>query len=220
MGTVGDAVLDGWTLADDRVESERFRRPERQFQFLAGRALLRRLLSRATGTPSWRIKRDGEGRPVALDAAGRPGPDVSISHAGRWVACAVARGGRIGVDVEVPNPRRDALALARACLSPAEGEAVAREGEPALLRAWTVREALAKAMGGGVMRALELRLPPDLPPHSAAVVLDGRRWAVAELAGAQFHLALAWEPPGWAGDPAGAASGALGAAWASIHRPT
>ena len=41
------------------------------------------------------------------------GAHFSISHSGHWVACALSGTTRLGLDIELCDPRRDVLALAR-----------------------------------------------------------------------------------------------------------
>ena len=119
----------------------------RRRQSLMGRTLAQNLLPPG----EWRIVAEsagGEsaGRPVVLGPDGMPGPDLSISHSGQWVAAAMAQEGRIGIDVETPRAGRNCLGMAQAYFSQAECNVVEAEGQPALLAFWTMREAIAKAL--------------------------------------------------------------------------
>lgn len=145
----------------------------------------------------WKIESDRDGRPIVTDADGLAGPDLSISHSGRWVAAALAEHGRIGVDVEVPRPGRNALGIARAYLSEGERDAVAKDGEPALLAFWTMREAIAKLSGGGLPRALALDGAPLLDGRDAVCFGPGAPcpWVVAHRTHGGVHMAIAWSIP-------------------------
>ncbi|MEO0034499.1 MAG: hypothetical protein RLZZ501_522 [Pseudomonadota bacterium] len=166
----------------------------------AGRAARRRWQSEAARllalgllpAGAWQIATDPDGRPRLVDGTGRAGPDLSFSHRDGWVAAAVAARGRVGIDLETPRPGRDPLAFARVWLSPPEIALVAAEGEPALLALWTMREALAKAGGGGLAAALAA---------DGAALIAGRDglcrlgpWRVGHRALGAAHLALAWRP--------------------------
>jgi hypothetical protein len=156
-------------------------------EILLGRLLLRAALDRAG--------RDLGLGAVTLSAQGRPElpagyGDVSIAHADGFVVCVWSGEGRIGIDVE---PHRT--------LDPAEYEAVLSPGERgfiaaapdqshALLRAWTLKEAIAKAAGPGMSAAT---LPDLAGPRPVAY--DGRHWHLRHLDHAGFALALAFDRP-------------------------
>jgi phosphopantetheinyl transferase len=197
-GDEAQTLLNRHAIDDDGAEAEKHVRVLRRKQTLVGRAALRRLLADATGIAGarWRLTRDPNGRPVAQHPDGGIAPEISLSHSGRWAACAVASTGSIGIDIEVPNGRRDANGIA-SFLSDTERMAVAREGEAALLDFWTMREALAKASGGTVLNALALdgsgliAARNRVSPQS----IDGRDYAIGQLAQAAFHIAIAWWVP-------------------------
>ncbi len=101
------------------------------------------------------IQRDGWGRPYVAWPGGL-GVDFSLSHSGRWVACALTGLGRVGVDVQAVaelNP-----AGIRSSLSPAEENLLWRRppaSRPRLLAAlWTLKEAHLKCRGGKPSRSL------------------------------------------------------------------
>jgi phosphopantetheinyl transferase len=172
-----------------------------------------RILARDLLPPGdWRITADGDGRPVILDSDDRPGPDLSISHSGRWVAAALADQGRIGVDLEVPRPGRDILGIAERYFSQAECRVVAAEGEPALLAFWTMREAIAKALGGGLAQALALDGTGLVGGRNGSCREDDL-WAVAHQDCGDVHLAVAWSVAAAAPE----LPGLLDAAFRALH---
>jgi phosphopantetheinyl transferase len=189
-------LLQAPALQDDLISAQRHYRPLRRQQFVASRRLLRDQLAVATGVPAarWRITAEANGRPVVVGPGRKAGPDVSLSHSGSRVAAAVARKGRIGVDLETAREGRPFQAMAEAALSPAEQDLVARHGEPAFLRFWTLREAIGKAKGGGFESALALdgtRLV-DVGRHPVVADIEGTPYALAHCALVNGSLAVAW----------------------------
>jgi phosphopantetheinyl transferase len=191
-------------------------RPSRREQSLAARIGLRQLLSQTTGR-DWIIGAEPNGRPTATAEDGALGPDISLAHSGNWAACALAMTGRIGIDIEVPRPRSNAIEIAQAYFSHEEQRAVAAEGEDAFLAFWTLREAMAKADGGGMAFALGLDGADLATSRNGAVLLHrkGQRWVIAHRGGADFHLAVAWAPPAELSGPEGMLATALGRCFSS-----
>lgn len=189
----------------------------RRAQSDAARRLAGALLAEATGVAGWRILRDDDGRPRAAAEGAATLPDIALSHSGAWAAAALCRGGRIGVDIEVPRGR-DSGAIAAAFLSAPEQAAVGREGEAALLAFWTLREAVAKALGGGLAEALGFDGTLLAGARDGARLFDlgGCRVAVAHVADPRLHLALAWVPDACAGAPEAVLAEALKAALAAM----
>ncbi|MDY0973652.1 4'-phosphopantetheinyl transferase superfamily protein [Massilia sp. CFBP9012] len=148
--TVAPDVLErhaAWMGTSERERCMRFVRPERQRQFIVGRALLRRALAGLLKT-----------EPAAIGLAERPGlapallmvADVgfSISHSGRWVACAAGAGISLGLDIERTDRERDFMSLAEHAFS-VEEVAILRDSEPAcrqaaFYRMWCAHEARIK----------------------------------------------------------------------------
>lgn len=73
-----------------------------------------------------------------------------MAHSGPLLACAATLLGPIGVDIERPRPGRDLTGIADAAFGPAEIRRSACGGPAAFYRIWTLREAIAKAMGEGL----------------------------------------------------------------------
>lgn len=114
------------------------------------RGVLRELLGAYSGQPPAALH-------FALSAYGKPAlpgrVSFSVAHTGGLALYAVARGIRVGIDVERIDPARASLLVADAFMSAAESEHLrtcrddvrARE----FFRLWTRREALIKARGTG-----------------------------------------------------------------------
>lgn len=102
-----------WLGGAEAARYARFVRPLRRRQFLLGRALLRTAMGEMLEVAPESIaleERAGQA-PRLLAPAG--GPYFSISHSGHWVACALSGTTQVGLDIELRDPRRDVLALAR-----------------------------------------------------------------------------------------------------------
>ena len=121
--------------------------------------------------------------PVQVAADGRPfvegDVEFSVSHTRTVGAIAVARGARLGVDVEALPSAERAQRVARA-FPPDEARALAAlsgdELRRRFLRHWTAKEAVAKAAGIGLQRAVR------------EVVLDASGTALARPDGWTLHL--------------------------------
>jgi 4'-phosphopantetheinyl transferase len=177
LDTAGDpALLDDGER--DRVERV-MREPARR-RTAARRAVLRELIALSTGL-------DPAALPIVADAHGRPSCpaaadlDFSCTSSGRRALYALARGARVGIDVELVADRP--LPVRRYMTERELGAGI----DP--LRAWVVKEAVAKGVGTG------LRLPPAgieierLDPEPAVRLrgewapLEGGGWHVRLLAG-------------------------------------
>jgi 4'-phosphopantetheinyl transferase len=146
----------------------------------------RQLVAAYTSCPpeqqAW--ERDVRGRPLVVDPGGL---HVSLSHADGVVAAALAWDAPVGVDVERLRPLPDRGALARTALAAGEREAVdalpPERRDAQLLRFWTRKEAVAKALGSGL--ATQLR-GIVTTAHGAVVSLpegcgDLSAWSLADL---------------------------------------
>jgi len=113
---LGEPQLAGylsWLSPSELERHGRFTRPARQRQFIAGRILLRRALGALLGTDGADIILTEQ--PGAAPRLVRPASEsigFSISHSGRWVACAASLESKLGLDIEVIDPTRDIAALA------------------------------------------------------------------------------------------------------------
>jgi 4'-phosphopantetheinyl transferase len=113
--TLADATLaarSGWLDETEHQRLARFVRPARRRQFLAGRLLARLALGQVLEREPQSIRlEDRPGlAPLLVSPAAAAG--FSISHSGRWVACAVSASAKVGLDIEVVDAARDIDALA------------------------------------------------------------------------------------------------------------
>lgn len=180
------------TLSPDELRrADAFAYSQERRRFIVGRALLRRLLARY-------LRADPAAVVFAYGPHGKPelapGCDLSTlrfncAHSGPLALYAVAAGRRVGVDLEELRPLPEVAALTQLCCSPRERATLAtlpRDAvEPAVLRAWTLKEAYVKATGEGLAlppEQVEVAVAPSAPPALRAVRSDARpaaRWVAA-----------------------------------------
>jgi len=107
--------------ASERLRHARFVRAERRRQFVIGRALLRRVLGRLLVVdPSIIALEERAGQAPKLVFPEGIIAGFSISHSGRWIACAASMHTRLGIDIERIDPARDVVALASQAFGPDE----------------------------------------------------------------------------------------------------
>lgn len=134
---------------DERQRAERFVFPQHQVRFRCARSVLRLLLGGYL---------DCDPRQVAFayGLQGKPSVDglaFNLSHSGDVALLAVSRLAEIGIDIELAREIGEARSIARQYFSPAEQAALASvEGDLStpFLRCWTRKEAIVKALGGGL----------------------------------------------------------------------
>jgi 4'-phosphopantetheinyl transferase len=183
-----EALLD----RDDHADVARLRSSAARAERATARALIRLALSRhAEVAPERWVFARVRGRPqVAAPAEGRP-LRVSVSHTRGLVACAVARGCEVGVDVEWCGRPLEALALAERFFAPEEAHTLRELPEAAraerFLVLWTAKEAFVKARGEGITLGLERVRVSGVESAAPRLILDpslgerGEDW--------QLHLA-------------------------------
>ncbi|MBV8367930.1 MAG: 4'-phosphopantetheinyl transferase superfamily protein [Candidatus Eremiobacteraeota bacterium] len=202
------ALLD----ADERERLERMRVPGERARFSSAHAGMRRVFAAYLGAEASAI-RFGRARCPRCGSPDHGPPRIvapetelafSLSHSGRRWMLAVAPGGPVGIDVE-QDAGRD-LDAVQHVLSDAERvnfDALAGERERLLflLRAWTRKEAVCKALGIGLgadVTALEVH-PREAGPVEVtfgAGPWDARAWTVAELCGDEDEVAAFARPRG------------------------
>lgn len=160
-----DAVPDAdlprlreWLAPGEQARCQRFARAQRLRQFIIGRVLARVALGRILGVPASAVVLEEQVAGAPLLAA--PASAVkdfeggfSISHSGRWVACAVSAHTRLGLDIEWLDASRDLDALAAQAFE--APEVAAWQALPAMRRVdgfyrlWSEQEARFKLGADG-----------------------------------------------------------------------
>jgi 4'-phosphopantetheinyl transferase len=145
------ATASRWLTDDERRRRDAFVRAERREQFTLGHALLRIAAAARDGSDPARVTLSATaGDPPSITLPSGEPLAVSLSHSGRWIACAIAVGAAVGVDIEMISTERDVLAMSAMHFSAAEHAWVVRAIDPphAFYALWTAKEALVKLRGG------------------------------------------------------------------------
>ena len=179
-------------------------------RFIAGRGLLRAILSRylAVAPGEIRFGYGPHGKPELVGPGQPPALFFNLSHSHNLALYAISAGPRVGVDIEYIRPDIEAEAIAESIFSPGEYAAIrALTGRPqleAFYNCWTRKEAFIKARGDGVTYPLE-QFDVSLTPGEPAALLRTRidpqealRWSLQALApGPGYVAAVAAEGNGW-----------------------
>lgn len=137
----------------DRARYESYRNDSDRAMFLAGRVMARALVGSALGVApnAWRWREGSHGRPE-VDAPDTP-IRFNLAHSAGLVACAIANGRDVGVDVEYLRRRPVDPQVVRRYCSPEEVRDIEAH-QPAwhdrFLLYWTLKEAYLKARGLGI----------------------------------------------------------------------
>jgi phosphopantetheinyl transferase len=166
------ALMESAELVLDRCAAARRR---------AGRRLAHAVLRLAFGTSGWVIETEPGGRPWAHHPRMGSRAALSIAHTGSLVAAAVCGRGEVGIDVERRARHRDHRGIARLAFGRSEQRIVDRGGVAAFYRIWTLREAMSKATGEGLVMVMDAvdRLPAH--PRTGHWVAADSRWLLAHL---------------------------------------
>ena len=200
-----EAAALAWLDEGERSRRDRFRHDGRRRQYTLCRAALRAILCDRLdcGNEELSFVESERGKPHA-HLHGAPAPvSSSVSHSGVHGLLAVARDGRLGVDVEERVARRDLDALMEAVLTPEERAEIVAAGAGERIGRfygiWTIKEALVKALGTGLQLDLAaFEVPPAMRrgvttgdfrfPH-----LPATNWRVENLGNEHFAAAVAHE---------------------------
>jgi 4'-phosphopantetheinyl transferase len=151
----------GMLTADEHERANRFQYAADRRRFIVTRAILRILLGQYVNVPpeSLCFQCNEFGKPT-LDRSQNPrGINFNVAHSGDYSLLAFGQAAHIGVDVEHLEIERDVENLAKAVFSPSQCASIL--GLPDELRkkaffeAWTRKEAILKALGGGLSIALD-----------------------------------------------------------------
>jgi len=174
--------LSSWLSPQEHARAARFGREALRQRYIVGRASLRCALgehldSAPAAVP---IVRGPRGRPQ-LEA--RSDLDFNISHTEGVALIGIARGSRIGVDVEHADREVNADGLARKFLCGSERATLASLDGAArrqrFLRYWICKEAMSKATGDGLsapFRELRVDLGDTIRLVAGPAPYDPERW--------------------------------------------
>jgi 4'-phosphopantetheinyl transferase len=199
-------------LSPDEVErAESFHFPRDREGFVVARGLLREILSLylpGLEPRGLRFIYDRYGKPALKSEAGARGLHFNLSHSGGVALYAVARGRRVGVDVEEVRDVRDYELIAERHFAPEEIAAL-RTLHPGARResffhCWARKEAYVKAVGQGLSLPLD-RFAVSLPPeqterllHTNYAPAEADRWSLKGIdPGPGYVGAVVVEGHGW-----------------------
>lgn len=178
-------------------------RPQREFTLC--RAALRAFLCRRLGCLNEELAFEVSefGKPFAL-VQDRPVPvTFNVSHSGSHGLIAVAKEGRIGVDLEERCARRDLDGYIQTLFAPSErAELEAARGPRRIdlfYRLWTMKEALVKADGMGLsLDTTKIEIPSTMYRGACSDIFRFWHtptigWYLKPLCNNQFAAALAYE---------------------------
>lgn len=197
------------TVPSEHARARRYQFDADRHRHLAGRALVRLVLSRRYECdPRVFSLTDGpHGKPHLQEPpeADRPPLHFNVAHTADVVVAAFSRTHPVGIDVESQQRDADVDALAQRVLTEAERRQWRTRPEShrrdVFLHLWTCKEAFLKATGRGLQRA----------PHTIECTFDGD--TVVGLNDANGHAPPSSEVSAarWAVHPFSASDGALGA---------
>jgi 4'-phosphopantetheinyl transferase len=193
--------LSGLLAPDERTRAERFRFQRDREHFIAARGQLRRILGGYLGRSpeELRFRYSPYGKPALTEEWDPEEIQFNMSHSHAIVLYAIARGRRVGIDVEWIRPDFATEQIAERFFSAHEVAALralpAADRPEAFFHCWTRKEAYIKARGEGLSLPLD-QFDVSLAPGEPAALLRSRadpdevaRWRMCALT----------PPPGYAG---------------------
>lgn len=212
-----DALADASALLsnEERARRDAFRVDHDRREYAVAHALLRATLSEFGDRPpeAWRFESGALGKPALAPGVSTLPMAFNIAHTLGLVACAVASGADVGLDVEHVSRSNDWRGISRRYFAPSEVAQIAgaAEDEQAgrFFDFWTLKEAFIKALGVGLSRplnettfevgrdgAIRFIPPPDINPAAWQFALytptPDHRMAIAVGDGTarQWHISL------------------------------
>lgn len=201
------ARLSGSVQAEEVRRASKFRLERDRRRFLAARGVLRHILAGYAATEPRRLTfgYGAHGKPFLVEHADL---HFNISHTADVLLVGVARGRRLGVDVEATIPDTVIAEVIGTVASEPERRLLATLAPPArrewFMRLWTRKEAYIKGDGRGMsldLRRIDVLSLPDRPrvsDGSARGWEPERPWMVRDLAlGPGLAAALVADGPEW-----------------------
>ncbi len=202
------AKLASLLSSDECQRAERFHRPTDRRRFIAGRGILRKIISAylALAPDEVRFEYNEYGKPFISDDQNCGALSFNLSHSNGKALYAVVLGRRVGIDIEHMREDFATLEIAERFFSKDEFEALKAVASDQRIKAffdcWSRKESYIKAIGMGVSYPLDgfaVSLAPDVAPALLKVDADATeadRWNMYELdAGEEYSAALIVENP-------------------------
>jgi 4'-phosphopantetheinyl transferase len=186
---------------EERQRASGFHFSTDRFRFMRSRGLLRMLLGRYLETDPARVKLTygSNGKPELAADSSPSDLTFNLSHSEVVVLYAIARGRRIGVDIERIRPGLSRERIPEHFFSPTEVRALralpAMLQPSAFLACWTRKEAYLKARGDGLtvpLNEFEVSVEPNEPPRLLKIRNDpeeAARWTLWHIEPARGYVA-------------------------------
>jgi 4'-phosphopantetheinyl transferase len=186
---------------DERARARRFHFQRDRDRFITAHGVLRAILGHYLNRPPERLafRYGPQGKPVLAGDDADSELHFNMTHSGGLGLFAVARGRKVGIDVEVIRDDVGVDQIAERFFSHAEAATLrtlpAHRRRYAFFLAWTRKEAYIKARSEGLSRPLD-QFEVSLIPGEPAVLLSTRpdpgealRWSLKELTVDPGHVA-------------------------------
>ena len=176
--------------SEERARRDRFHFARDRRDYAAAHALLRASLARAAGRPpgEWRFDAEPRGKPTLQPGdPARGSLSFNLSHTHGLVACAIASGADLGVDVERIDRGANADGIAGRYFAASEiawlRAVPAKAYAARFITLWTLKEAYLKATGEGISESLtkmafevgdDGRMPSFFTPAFSFILQGGR----------------------------------------------
>jgi len=200
-------ALYGLLSVDEQHKTTRYADNQRRQQYIAGRGLLRALLSGYLDSPPQKIvlAYSPLGKPFVADDSRL---NFNVSHSHDMVALAFAKDRRVGIDVQKMDMRELTPQIVNRVFAPSESSGLRgfddQQKQVAFSRTWVVKEAYVKGIGCGLSQPfneLEVSLASDERPRLRTTGKGDSRapqWELREPRLREgYAAALAVEGHGW-----------------------
>lgn len=210
LDAVPPGRLQSLLAPDELQRAARFHFQKDREHFIAARGLLRLILGRYLGRApeQTRFCYNAHGKPSLTNQSGADRLCFNLSHSQGLVLYALSRGRELGIDLEYKRALKADQQIPERFFSPKEVAALRalppEMQQAAFFSCWTRKEAYLKAIGQGLMLALD-RFEVTLAPGEPAALLSTQqgleetsRWRLEALApGPDYAAALAVEGHDW-----------------------
>ncbi len=186
--------LEQLLCSAEKLRAGKFVFDKHRRRFIAGRGILRNILSGYLNQQavSLEFSYGPQGKPALVSPNIHDKLYFNVSHSHEMALYAISRNCQVGVDVEYLRAKQDVENIAQRYFYPDECEVIgslpAERKKAAFFKAWTVKEAYAKATGEGlsVLEQVETSLSPNGP--ATLLNVHGNSGAMTRWSSRQIHL--------------------------------
>ncbi|MBO3461047.1 4'-phosphopantetheinyl transferase superfamily protein [Aetokthonos hydrillicola Thurmond2011] len=171
--------------SDELSRAKRFYKEQHRHRFIAGRGILRTILSRYLGIEPQQLQfcYESLGKPILAENLRQSKLQFNLTHSQGLALCVVSCDRLVGIDLEYLRPISDVLNLAKRYFSPAEYSVMrslpSHQMQEVFFRYWTCKEAYLKATGAGIAQLEEIEV--FLTPTEPAKLNIDKQWSLFEL---------------------------------------